>query len=425
MIDLKEKYINMLKAEMMPAMGCTEPAASALAGAKAKEVFGTNRIDRILIRASRDMVKNAMGVGLPGCSDKGISVAVCLGIAIADTSKGLSILSSLTEEEKIAASKMTTELELADDVPPVFIEVIIEGDGHSAKTIVSGEHDRFSLIEFDGKTLLELPLNITEKTNTNGFDSLSLDSILEFVSEVSEDDLSFISNAINTNYSIASHAIKHGYGLEVGKTMMSDVSKEPHSLSEAMELGACYAAAGSDARMSGCSMPVIINSGSGNQGMTVTVPVAIVANYLKTDSENMLKAVAISELVGLMLTAKKNRLSALCGAFTAAIGTACAWVYLLGGDKKTMESAINNMVGNITGIICDGAKNTCAMKIYTCLMTAKMSVKLAMKGFCPDHLSGIVGDDSEESIQYLSRISNEGMKETDRTILSIMLSKEA
>ena len=171
--------------------------------------------------------------------------------------------------------------------------------------------------------------------------------------------------------------------------------------------------------------PVIINSGSGNQGLTVTLPIYWVGRYLKCSDEAIARAVCTSELVGLVLTARKDRLSALCGAFTAAIGTACGYVFLLGGDVRQMDMAIRNMVANLTGIICDGAKNTCALKIYSCLEAASMSVKLAQKGHSPGKESGIVGSDSLESILHLTKISSEGMEKTDKTILSIMLGQSS
>ena len=206
---------------------------------------------------------------------------------------------------------------------------------------------------------------------------------------------------------------------------MFPLVKKIESVDDAMRKAAALAASGSDARMSGSCRPVIINSGSGNQGITVTVPVALLSEYLKCGEEKLLSALAISELVGLILTNKKARLSALCGAFTASIATASAWVYLLGGGLKEMDAAINNMIANLTGIICDGAKKTCALKIYSSLIAASVAVHLAMRGMSASKESGIVGSDSLESIKYLSKLSHEGMEETDKTILKIMIEKSS
>ena len=428
-----QALIELLKKEMVPAMGCTEPAASALAGAKARELLG-QKVEKATVYASRDMVKNAMGVGLPNCELKGILAAVALGISGGDTKKSLSILSEITEKQKKEASQIKADLVLVDKVPPLYVSVKAEGTGHEAVATISGEHDRFSHLEKDKAVLIDLPLepetaqkSSEEKNCDRDFlKTLKLDDIISFANEVDINDVPFIEEAIKTNLAIAKQAIKGEYGLQVGKTTLAVAELEndmPHSLSEAFDMAASYASAGSDARMSGCSMPVVINSGSGNQGLTVTVPVYIVAKYLKAPKEKVIRAVCVSQLVGLALTARKNRLSALCGAFTASIGTACAYVYLLNGDRQTMDRAVNTMVGNLTGIICDGAKNTCALKIYSCLQASALSVKLALKGFAPGAESGIVGNDSLESMVHLSRISCEGMEQTDKTIMSIMLDK--
>lgn len=422
----RNSLIELLKREMLPAMGCTEPAASALAGAKAREVLGTDCIESVEVFASRDMIKNAMGVGIPDCPLKGILAAVSLGICGGKTSDKLSILSRISEEQIKKASALKTNLNLVTDVPPLYVSVkLFDKDNNSAQVTISGEHDRFSHIEKNNEVLLDLPLDCScEKTDTE-FDvaSLKLDDIIEFADGIKKEDVPFIPEAVKINLDIAKHSVKGNFGLEVGKTVFSELEEKPTSLAEAFEMGASLAAAGSDARMSGCSMPVIINSGSGNQGITVTVPVKIVADFKGCSEEKMVQAVCVSELTGLVLTAKKNRLSALCGAFTASIGTACAWVYLLGGTRKEMDNAVNTMVGNLTGIICDGAKNTCALKIYSCLEAAALSVKLAMRGFAPGRESGIVGQDSLESVAHLSRLSSEGMEQTDKTIISIMMNK--
>ncbi len=426
--------IELLKKEMVPAMGCTEPAASALSGAKARELLG-EEVEKASVYASRDMVKNAMGVGLPNCELKGILAAVALGICGGDTKKSLSILSEITEEQKLKTSKIVADLVLVDNVPPLYVSVRVQGKEHEAVATISGEHDRFSHLEKDKTVLIDLPLeaegaqqNSEEKNTDKEFlKTLKLDDIITFANEIDVNDVPFIKKAIEINMKIAKCAIEGEYGLQVGKTTLAttelDIDHHPRSLSEAFDVAASYASAGSDARMSGCSMPVVINSGSGNQGLTVTVPVYIVAKYLNTTEDKLIRAVCVSQLVGLSLTARKNRLSALCGAFTASIGTACAYVYLLGGDRKTMDRAVNTMVGNLTGIICDGAKNTCALKIYSCLQAAALSVKLALKGFAPGSECGIVGNDSLESMVHLSRISCEGMEQTDKTIMSIMLDK--
>lgn len=422
----RNAVLNLLKKEMMPAMGCTEPAAAALCGAKAHELLGAGELESLRINASRDMVKNAMGVGIPSSPLKGLGVAVALGYAVGSTKDGLSILSALTNGQVEEAKEIKTELSMVHDVPPLYVSVTAKSvDGRESTAAISGEHDRFCLLEKNGEVLLSLPLDPSEGSDADEdiLRELTFEEVMEFADTVDVGELSFVRDAIRTNYEIADFSIEGNFGLEVGKTMLEGIREPLTSLKDAFSKGAALAAAGSDARMSGCPMPVIINSGSGNQGITVTVPVKVVADYLGCTEERAIRAVCISEIVGLILTAKKNRLSALCGVFTAAIGTACAWVYLLGGDSRMMNMAINTMVGNLSGIICDGAKSTCALKIYSSLECASMSVRLALKGLSPGSESGIVGGKISETIENLSRLCNEGMKATDETVMSIMINK--
>lgn len=423
-----DTYLAILEKELRQAMGCTEPAASALAGAKAAELLGMLPTSLEVI-TSRDMVKNAMGVGLPNCSLKGIQAAVALGACGSHVEKGLSILSELTAEQIDHARSMPVSLTIQSNVPALYIKVVARHLDAQAVAVISGEHDRFSYLEKDGQVLLNLVVEAcgtaldTEDERTLG--SASLAQLLAYVEQAPQEALDLVLQAKQTNLAIARHALDHQYGLNVGRIASEAIGSEPKTLDQAFSLGAAMAAAASDARMDGCPMPVIINSGSGNQGITLTVPIAVMGEYLQSDDDKLGRALLLSQLVGLSLTARKNRLSALCGAFTASIATACALVYLLDGTLEEMDRAFNTMVGNLTGIICDGAKMTCALKIYSCVEAANLACKLAFRGYSPGNESGIVGKTSRESMDFLSRISHEGMEETDKTILSIMLGKQS
>ena len=422
-----DTYLQILYKELRPAMGCTEPAASALAGAKAAELLGCEP-SSLQVFTSRDMVKNAMGVGLPNCALKGIQAAVALGAFGGDSERGLSILSTLTSDQIQKASNVRVSLSIDDHVPPLYIRVIAKCDDRQAIAVISGEHDRFSYLEQDGNVLRSLAVDTCgtelEKEDELFLDHVSVEELLGYVEHAPQEALDMVLDAKKTNMAIALYALEHDYGLNVGKTAAESLHNPPLSLAEAFSLGSALAAAASDARMAGCPLPVIINSGSGNQGITLTVPIAVVGEYLKSSEEKLAKALLLAQLVGLALTARKNRLSALCGAFTAAIGTACGFVYLLDGTLAQMDGAFNTMVGNLTGIICDGAKMTCALKIYSCVEAAALACKLAVKNLSPDSESGIVGRSSSESMDFLKRISHEGMEQTDKTILSIMLGKQ-
>jgi L-cysteine desulfidase len=418
-----------LNREIVVAMGCTEPAASALAGARASQLLEGDCTSAI-IETSRDMVKNAMSVGIPNCSQTGITVAVALGIAGGDIGKGLGILSDVDESQRNRAVKIPVELVMVEDVPPLYIKVICKNEHHSSCAIISGTHSNFSHIEKDGKIIIDEPLNAYCSLNSDVLNSdfmagVEVEDIIEFSNNIPEDTASLLLKAAQTNLIIAHHALKENYGLSVGRVSYEGLHEPPEDLNEAFALGATLAAAASDARMAGCPLPVVINSGSGNQGITITVPIYTMGKFLNKSDSEISKALCIGELIGLSLTARKDRLSALCGAFTASIATSCGLVYLMGGNCEVMNKAINIMIGNLTGIICDGAKMTCALKIYSCIESAALATKLAIRGIGPSIESGIVGSDCKQSFDFLSRISHEGMEQTDRTILSIMLEKQS
>ena len=418
--------IGLLKKEMVVAMGCTEPAAAALAGAKSAELLGCPP-DRLTVSASRDMIKNAMGVGIPNCNEKGILVAACLGVYSKAEHKDLSILSGVEQEQEKQAVRLASasSLEMADDVTPVYVKATAEKDGHTASCTVSMQHDHFSEMTKDGKVLYSEQVHETESGNEKDPTlGLSLQRIVEFADSVDPQKVEFVYKCALINYDLAEHSVQHGYGLHIANTILSDIPAEPDSLSTALTKAAAYAAAGSDARMAGCTRAVVINSGSGNQGITCTVPVLILGRFLKASPDLIAKALCISELIGLMITARKDRLSALCGAFTAAIGTGCAMVYLMGGKAEQMNLTVRTMVGNLAGMVCDGAKTSCALKIYSSVQAAGLAARMALNGNAPGRESGIIGKDAMESIDNLMKVSHNGMIDTDKVILSIMLDKQ-
>lgn len=417
---------KILEDEIVVAMGCTEPAAAALAGAKAGEVLGEDVLSAEVF-VSRDMMKNAMGVSIPNSTAHGIESAVSLGLVIADSSAGLAVLTALTDGLRAKAAALCVSVSLATDVPALYVKVVAKGRKHTSIAVIAGAHDQFACISRDGEAISEEGKSfLGEDCNANpgnqALSHLTLADIVTYAENAPEPIRLLVLHAKDVNLAISYASLQDGWGLQVGRTMFREVGAVK-SIDDAMRKGAALASGGSDARMGGCSRPVMINSGSGKQGITVTVPVAVLAGFLKSDETQLSTALVISELMGLVLTARKDRLSALCGAFTAAIGTACAYVHLLGGDAGAMDLAINVMVGNLSGIICDGAKNTCPLKIYSSVTAAGVAAHLALLGHAPKEESGICGSDSLASIDYLSRLTHEGMQATDRTILDIMLEK--
>lgn len=422
-----DKIIRLLKKEMIVAMGCTEPAASALAGNKARELLGCLP-QKLTVYASRDMIKNAMAVGIPNCEERGILTAVCLGIFSENPIKDLSILSVVTEKQKELAMDMVGKgtLKLQDGVPPVYVRVDAEGGGHCASCTIAYKHDKFTELWKDGKAVYEnAGASDGEEENFDFLMKMTLRDILEFAEAVELPRAAFVLDSAKTNRELASYSVEHDYGLKIAKAALADLPEQPTTLHEAMLFASAYAAAGSDARMSGCPKAVVINSGSGNQGITCTVPVLIVGEYLGASDEKLIRALCISELVGLLITARKDRLSALCGAFTAAMGAGCGILYLLDGTLEQMNYVIRTMVGNLSGIVCDGAKTSCALKIYSCVDAACLAVRMAMNGEAPGRESGIIGQDAMESIDNLMNLSHNGMVNTDQVILSIMLDKQS
>ena len=421
-----ERIIQLLKKEMVVAMGCTEPAASALAGSKASELL-EQLPEKLTVYASRDMVKNAMGVGIPNCDERGILAAVCLGVFSQNPVKDLSILSVVTEEQQAKAIELAKKscLKLADKVPPVYVRVVAEAGGHTAVVTVSMEHDHFSELVKDGEVLKREESAVQDSAQSDQvMTEMSLEDILTFATTVDKKEIAFVLESAKINRELALYSLKEGYGLQVAQIALEGLPEEPTNLNEAMTMAAAMAAAASDARMSGCPRPVVINSGSGNQGITCTVPALVLAEYLGSSEDKLLEALCISELVGLLITQRKDRLSALCGAFTASMGAGCGMVHLLGGGKKEMDFVIRSMVSNLSGIVCDGAKTSCALKIYSSVQAAALATRMAFNGRAPGKESGIVGDDAMECIDYLMELSHNGMVTTDKVILSIMLGKE-
>jgi L-cysteine desulfidase len=416
-ITVDEKsFLTLFREELVTAMGCTEPAAAALAGAAAEESLGAAP-DAVLIRASRDIIKNTMNVGIPNTPLKGITAAAALGIAIGNPAAGLNILSALSKEQESAAAQLTRsgriKLELVKDVPSVFIEIRLENGGRAVTARIVDKHDRVEIFEND-KEIVSNRVKMTDRT-----DLLMPEKIFAFVDAVKLEKIDFLIDAAEVNLNLAEHSASVGYGIKVGKTMLSGGRNEK----DLFHLGAGLAAAASDARMAGCSRPVIINSGSGNQGITVSVPVLVLARGLGKSRDETARALCLSQLTALMLTERKDRLSALCGVFTAAVGTGAGFVRIMGGGDQAVIFCIKNMIGNLMGMICDGAKGSCALKIYTCVKAAELSARLAMAGNSIPDSEGILADRLEDTLNIVEKISHQGMIPLDETILEVMIEK--
>ncbi len=421
---LRDKIKALIKKEVVPAVGCTEPVAVALAVAKATQLLGCEP-ERIDARLSGNMLKNAMGVGIPGTGMIGLPIAMALGALIGDPEKGLEVLSSVSPEavergkEFIAGGRIGIELE-PDAPSKLYIDTVVRAGEQSARAVISVSHTNFIRLERDGEILLDVPSkgDVVEESADLPLD---MAMIYEFATETPLDEIEFILEAKRLNQAASRLALEGDYGHSLGATIrkygMKFYGDTPveHMIS--------YTSAACDARMGGAKVAVMSNSGSGNQGITATMPVVSFAEDMNADEEQTVRALILSHLTSIYIKQSLGRLSALCGCVVASTGASGALVYLMGGGYAQICSAIKNMVANLTGMICDGAKPSCALKISSGVTTAMMSAMLSMSGKCVTSAEGIVSDDVDETIHNLTSIGREAMTETDRLVLKIMTSK--
>ncbi|WLD94741.1 serine dehydratase subunit alpha family protein [Alkalihalobacillus sp. AL-G] len=423
----EQSILDLLQKELVVAVGCTEPVAIALASATAKKYI-TDQVQNVEVLASGNVIKNAKSVGIPGTKTTGLDFAAALGIVAGDASKQLEVLADATSKDEENALKLLSEkkvtVSLADSSTKLFIEIKLYGENEYSRVIISEDHTNISLIEVNGETIYEQESVSKKKDDTTNTDesSLTIDSIFEFVKEVDVKHLALVQKSIELNFAIGEEGLKNEYGLNVGKTIQENVKKGILS-DDLVSYSMSLASAGSDARMAGSLSPVMANSGSGNQGIAVTLPVVAVGKKLGVDKETMLRAVTLSHLITIHIKEKFGRLSALCGVTAAGMGASGAIVYLLGGELPHVKAAVQNTIGNVSGMICDGAKAGCAMKVSTCTSAAVQSAIMALNNKEIQSTDGFIHDDVEKSIENFCRLGNEGTNETDKLVLKMMLEK--
>lgn len=420
-----EKFFKILEKELVLALGCTEPIAIAFAAALARKYVKGDKVILVKVSASGNVIKNAMAVSIPGTGSSGINLAAALGTLAKDADKKLEVLTGLTAVDLENAKEMVKDgfvvVEVSQSTKILYIDVTVETDISTARVVIEDGHTNVSFIEVDGEIVKSSMDRIREeKQGDNSF--LSLDSIWEFVQNIDINELGIIEESIECNMKIAKEGMDKPYGLEVGRTIKLYIEKGIMG-DDIGNNAMAMTAAGSDARMAGCAIPVMSNSGSGNQGISATVPVVTAANILKVDHEKMIRAVTLSHLITIYIKTKFGRLSALCGAAISGTGSSCAITYLLGGGIVETKSAIQNMLGNVTGMLCDGAKPGCALKVSTCTNAAFQSAILAMQGHTIQWTDGIIENNPEKTIDNLCNLGNQGTRECDKIILEIMLNK--
>ena len=419
-----DKIIGLINREVVPAIGCTEPAAVSLCVAKATELLGSVP-EKISLMLSGNIIKNAMGVGIPGTGMIGLPIAVALGALVGKSEYGLEVLRDVTPEalEKGKLFIAEDRIKIGHHKNPpsnLHIEVDVEAAGHKARAVISGSHTNFIFYSTDDTVLFEKNSGDTAEDVADDV-SLTESMVYEFAMTAPLDRIRFILEAGWMNRDAARLALKDDYGHGLGKVIRNQgirlFGDTPvrHILS--MTSAAC------DARMGGAQVPVMSNSGSGNQGITATLPVVCYAEDIGASEEDLARSLALSSLTSIYIKQSLGRLSALCGCVVASTGASAGLVHLMGGGFEEVCAAIKNMVANLTGMICDGAKPACAMKITSGVSTALMSAMLAMNGKCVTSQEGIVCDDIDRTVHNLTSIGREAMTETDHLVLDIMVGK--
>ena len=422
----RSKIIDLIHREVIPAIGCTEPMAVALCTARATELLACTP-ERIEVLLSANILKNAMGVGIPGTGMIGLPIAVALGALVGRSAYELEVLRDVTPEAVAAGRRFIDEKRIAIGLKEgidekLYAEVSVSAAGHRATAILAGGHTRFVYAERDGEVLL----NERQPAGADDDDAagvpLTMRRVWEFAIESPVEELRFILETKRLNKAAAEASFKGEYGHAIGRTMRcrGDWQVMGDSLFSRM---LAYTSAACDARMAGAMIPVMSNSGSGNQGIAATLPVVVYAEETGATEEQLIRALALSHLTVIYIKQSLGRLSALCGCVVAATGSSCGITWLMGGDYEKVVAAVKNMVANLTGMICDGAKPSCSMKVTSGVSTAVLSAMMAMEGRCVTPVEGIIEEDVDRTIHNLTRIGRDAMCETDRIVLEIMTHK--
>lgn len=445
MTERQQQIIDLIHREVKPALGCTEPIAVALAVAKAVEIItencpstcpdGWRRMAdfKIDVAVSANILKNGMGVGIPGTGMIGLHVAAALGAVCGDSSLGLEVLKNLTGDDVARARALVgakaVNISVAETEHLLYVKATVALEGASASAevdphayaVIEDNHDRIVETSFADRILMSSESGAASAESDNKDLGLTVREIFEFARTANFKDIEFILEDRSLNLTLAREGLERDYGLQVGKAIRENQQEVfgDDLLSFAMGM----TAAASDARMAGSTLPAMSNSGSGNQGITCSMPVIAYAIKYDIDDERLARALILSNLVAIHIKSYLGRLSALCGCVVASTGSACGIVYLQGGGLKEVCAAIQNMAGNITGMVCDGAKVGCAMKVASGVSCAIQSAVLALRGTCIGPTDGIIEQDVEKTIRNLGAIGSVGMKATDRMILDIMLCK--
>ena len=423
--NIREQIISLIHHQVVPAVGCTEPMAVALCVARAAELLGS-KPEKVRVLLSANILKNAMGVGIPGTGMIGLPIAIALGALIGKSEYQLEVIKELTpkglEEGKKFIGENRIDIKLKEGITEkLYIEAICEAGEHHSVAIISCSHTNFVYECVDGKVCMDKRGPSGSVAACKGVD-LNLRTVWEFATTTPVEEIEFILEAKRYNLRAAAEALKGNYGHCLGKIMDRPLSRGIFGNSIYSHIISKTASA-CDARMGGALIPVMSNSGSGNQGICATNPVAVFAKENENTREELIRALTLSHLTAIYIKQSLGALSALCGCVVASIGSSCGITYLMGGDYVNVCHAVKNMIANLTGMICDGAKPSCSLKISSGVSTAILSATLSMEGKHVTAAEGIIDDDVDKSILNLTSIGKEAMCNTDDMGLNIMTHK--
>ena len=421
----RAKIIALINREVVPAIGCTEPIAVALCTARAAELLDTQP-EKIEVRLSANILKNAMGVGIPGTGMIGLPIAVALGALVGRSEYRLEVLRDVTPEAVGRGARYIDEkrvcISLKEDIAEkLYIEVEASAGERRAVAVIAGGHTAFVYLERDGEVLLDKRTASVAEEEA-GEVPLTLRRVWDFAMTAPLDELRFILETRRVNKAAAERAFAGEFGHCVGRTLRCERERRVMGDSIFSRI-LSYTSAACDARMAGAMIPVMSNSGSGNQGIAATLPVVVYADETAADEEHTIRALVLSHLTVIYIKQSLGRLSALCGCVVAATGSSCGIPSLMGGASAQVAAAVKNMIANLTGMICDGAKPSCSMKLTSGVSTAVLSAMMAMDGHCVPPVEGIIEEDVDKCIRNLTAIGRDGMNETDRLVLGIMTHK--
>ena len=423
--DTRDKILTLINKEVVPAVGCTEPMAVALCTARATETLG-RKPEKITALLSANILKNAMGVGIPGTGMIGLPIAIALGAIGGKSEYQLEVIKDLTpetlEEGKTLTKENRISIQLKQNITEkLYIEIVCEAQNHSATAVIAGGHTDFVYIESDGNVLLD-KRSETSTAIEEGDIQLNMRLVYDFATTAPVDELRFILKTRDYNIKAAEESLKGNYGHCLGKTMSRPLSHGIFGDSIYSHIISRTASA-CDARMGGAMIPVMSNSGSGNQGICATNPVVVYAQENKNTEEELIRALVLSHLTAIYIKQSLGKLSALCGCVVASTGSSCGITYLMGGNYEQICHSIKNMIANLAGMLCDGAKPSCSLKVSSGVSTALLSALLSMEGRCVTSAEGIIDDDVDRSIRNLTSIGADAMCTTDEMVLDIMTHK--